>query len=322
MWADVLAAQSSSSMANPRVPTNELDKDAFLLLLITQMKHQDPLSPMDNTQFLSQMAQFTALEQMTNLNRTMNLSQGYSMIGKTVYGQVQDKTTGTSREVFGTVDAVSMRGGIVYLTVGGTEITLDQVQYLGQDIQQAEQLGKILESIGALNNSQNMSLIGKYIQAITMDGETPKEFVEGKVDYIKFNGMVPILMVGEKEVYPSEVLTVADNMMLIGSLISAVVRDAETGEDAVVSGTVSGVRIAPDNAYLMVNGNEIPVSKINYVVDALRLIGGEIRHGEVSGAVESVLIRGGLPYLRILMAGEDGEQEEHLVSFTEYKGII
>jgi len=49
----------------------ELGKDAFLQLLVTQLRHQDPLSPQDNSAFVAQMAQFSSLEQMQNLNENM-----------------------------------------------------------------------------------------------------------------------------------------------------------------------------------------------------------------------------------------------------------
>lgn len=57
---------------------NSLDKDSFLHLLITQMRYQDPLSPMDNQQFLAQMAQFSSLEQMQNLNDKFEASMALS----------------------------------------------------------------------------------------------------------------------------------------------------------------------------------------------------------------------------------------------------
>lgn len=59
----------------PKKASSELNKDTFLQLLVTQMKNQDPLNPMEDREFISQMAQFSALEQMQNLNTSMTTSQ-------------------------------------------------------------------------------------------------------------------------------------------------------------------------------------------------------------------------------------------------------
>ena len=48
-----------------------LDRDSFMLLLVTQFKYQDPLNPMDDKEFIAQMAQFSSLEQLMNLNDSM-----------------------------------------------------------------------------------------------------------------------------------------------------------------------------------------------------------------------------------------------------------
>ncbi|WZL74845.1 flagellar hook capping FlgD N-terminal domain-containing protein [Clostridiaceae bacterium 35-E11] len=53
-----------------------LDKDTFLKLLVAQLRHQDPLNPMEDKEFVSQMAQFSSLEQIQNLNKTMQQMAG------------------------------------------------------------------------------------------------------------------------------------------------------------------------------------------------------------------------------------------------------
>lgn len=55
--------------------SSDLDKDAFLRLLVTQLQNQDPLSPMEDREFIAQMAQFSSLEQMQNLNKTLETTQ-------------------------------------------------------------------------------------------------------------------------------------------------------------------------------------------------------------------------------------------------------
>ena len=85
-----------------------LDKNAFMLLLVTQFKYQDPLNPMDDKEFVSQMAQFSSLEQLINLNTSMGslttatnndqMINATSYIGKevTVSGNSIGKVTDTT----------------------------------------------------------------------------------------------------------------------------------------------------------------------------------------------------------------------------------
>src|SRR5574344_3126344 len=61
------SSATSTSTSTSTSSSTALNKDAFLQLLVTQMQYQDPLDPQDNSQYLSQLAQFSSLEQMTNV---------------------------------------------------------------------------------------------------------------------------------------------------------------------------------------------------------------------------------------------------------------
>ena len=86
------AATSPSSPAHDerrRTTTSVLGKDDFLKLLVAQLKYQDPTNPTDSSQWMSQLAQFSALEQTTNMSQTLtgiaatsSVTQGLDLIGK------------------------------------------------------------------------------------------------------------------------------------------------------------------------------------------------------------------------------------------------
>ena len=104
---------------NGRTASQQLGNDDFLKLRITQLAHQDPLSPMENTEFIAQMAQFSSLEQITNMSTgftrlasMLNNSEASSVIGKTV-----DIVSGETR-VTGTVEA-AVRGEKPQVVVNG-----------------------------------------------------------------------------------------------------------------------------------------------------------------------------------------------------------
>ncbi|MBU1741758.1 MAG: flagellar hook assembly protein FlgD, partial [Proteobacteria bacterium] len=61
----------TSSTAKTTTKTNELDKNAFMKMFLAQIQNQDPMNPMDATQLATQMAQFTTVEQLSNLNTTV-----------------------------------------------------------------------------------------------------------------------------------------------------------------------------------------------------------------------------------------------------------
>jgi len=109
---------------------NNIDKEAFLKLLTAQLKYQDPLNPLENTEFVGQLAMFSALEQIINIGDTLEnfvsiktkedaLAFGAELIGKTI-------TTNDLEEFI--VKGVSYQNGELTIDVGSKTLKLEQIQ--------------------------------------------------------------------------------------------------------------------------------------------------------------------------------------------------
>ena len=91
-------------------PDNALDKDAFLQLLVTQMKYQDPLQPTSNTEYISQLANFSELEEMQNINSGMEMQRASALVGQYVFMRTTD-SNGHTTYPEGQVDYVVYQNG-------------------------------------------------------------------------------------------------------------------------------------------------------------------------------------------------------------------
>lgn len=103
---------------------NTMGENQFLQLMMDQLKAQDPTNPADPTQFLSELANFSSLEQQTNIASSQAMGSAFGLIGKTVTA-----VDANGKSVTGTVSKVDIDSGSPVLTVG-TEggITLSEVQ--------------------------------------------------------------------------------------------------------------------------------------------------------------------------------------------------
>ena len=120
---------SSGGVAASPVAQTSLGKDDFLKLLVAQLQHQDPMQPMDDTQFMAQLAQFSTLEQITNVGDELGrlaadskMGQAVAMIGHRVTYTGSDGSTAQ-----GTVASVEVQDGQVVLTVDGAEVDLSSL---------------------------------------------------------------------------------------------------------------------------------------------------------------------------------------------------
>jgi len=117
-------------------PNAALDKNDFLRILITQLSHQDPTQPMDDKAFVAQMAQFSSLEQMTNMSEALTKvadliarSQAVSLLGSAV------EVSNGGATVSGIVDAVTS-GDFPQVLVNGQYYDFTQVQKVKRDLKE------------------------------------------------------------------------------------------------------------------------------------------------------------------------------------------
>lgn len=125
------AAQAAALAANSTAKKSQtMDSEVFMKLLVTQLQNQDPSSPMDTNQMISQQTQLAMMEQITNQTTTGNENFSLQMriaaanlVGKQV--SYTDATTGAA--VTGTASAVSYANSVPTVTVNGKEVALDVI---------------------------------------------------------------------------------------------------------------------------------------------------------------------------------------------------
>lgn len=124
---------SKSNVQKASTSGTELGKDQFLSILVAQLRNQDPMQPMNDTEFIAQMAQFTSVEQLMNMATELslirqNIGTASSLIGKTVTWNEYDDA-GKIVQKSGVVDSIISQDGLLYVEVNGERIGVD---YIGQ----------------------------------------------------------------------------------------------------------------------------------------------------------------------------------------------
>lgn len=172
MYVDSTGKVSSSDIvgsgSTTKKASNSMDKDAFLKMLCAQLQNQDPMNPADSTEQIAQMASFSSLEQMQNLNKSfetlaktisdqlvpsIQFQQAGSMIGRTVVFENPDAEADEEKYLSGVVSSVSFKDGKPVYKIGGQEIGQDQIIAIGKASEGADVdlLNKILKELEELN---------------------------------------------------------------------------------------------------------------------------------------------------------------------------
>lgn len=125
----IVNTNASSLSASNKTETKSngtLDKDAFLQLLVAEMQNQDPLEPTTNTEYISQFAQFSSLEEMQNMGASVEMQRAQSLVGQEVFLDVTD-SSGNTTQICGKVDYAVMEGTNVYVSVDDTLYAFEDV---------------------------------------------------------------------------------------------------------------------------------------------------------------------------------------------------
>lgn len=201
--ASALAKAAEQNTGNTGLLNTGLDVNDFLKLLIAQISNQDPMGGSSSggaggTDYISQLAQFTMLQQISSLSDNMSSSQAYSLIGKYVYL----KETPDSDLIFGKVDGVIKEKGINYLMIGGETYEMSKVFAVANE---DENIGNIDDQV-----LQSAYLIGKQVTATTTNDKGEESTVTGKVDSIHIKEGVIYLVIDGKDVKLSDITEISE----------------------------------------------------------------------------------------------------------------
>lgn len=215
---DTSAATLADSAAT-RTSNDSLDKEAFLQLLVAQMQYQDPLEPTSNTEYISQLATFSELEAMTNLNTSMSISRASQLVGQKVSVVTTSASTGETTEAQGTVDYVIVENSKAYLVIDGQPYSIDDLSTVMtedywkeyQDLLDSETsvtaeaimaaIASLPEDITQINLEEHAELVKAIRKTYNELGTDEKQMVEDEylVHLIKAENVIAKLEAAQKK---------------------------------------------------------------------------------------------------------------------------
>lgn len=155
----IMESASQNSLKNTtKTSQSGMDKDAFLQILVAQMKYQDPLEPTSNTEYISQYAQFSQVEQLQNVSSGMDLQRASSLVGKQVYIKTTT-SAGETKYVQGKVDYVVYENGKPYLSINEELYSLDDLDTVA-DEEYLNAYNKAYDYVAKVNKLPNIMGIG------------------------------------------------------------------------------------------------------------------------------------------------------------------
>ena len=216
MLVDAINGSSSSEYSTNSTNGSTLDKQAFLSLLTAQLKHQDPLEPMDNTEYVAQLAQFSSLEQLWNIDDTLKESSDATQsMSNSLVPSLLGKEILVSGDTLVLQDDYQM--GFTYNLEQDADVTISIYDQYGKMItkiesgeQNADVYGGIWDGTDALGNTMPEGDYTFKVMAVDANGNESAidTQVYGVVSSIKYVDGLPVLMLGNAEFSTSDIVEI------------------------------------------------------------------------------------------------------------------
>ena len=295
---DVLTSmQSMTAMETTRNIDNSMGKNDFLKLLAVQLRYQDPLEPVKDSDFAAQLAQFSALEQMENMNETliaMANYQAYSLIGKNIYAIAE--IDGVMTEVAGIVEYIFTDKGITYAQVGDYRVPVSTIKAVSD----ASDLPTPKLLIETSNNLIGRTVLAEIEEEDEETGLVNRVVIEGVVTRVAVDGGVMLAYIddgGEEErVVPvGSIFSIRNNAAsdaissktlletsnyLIGRTVVAKTGDGEYAEGVVIRIVVDGNVMF---AFVESSGGEVKMIPVDSIFDVRLTVPVEKKAEEPEG---------------------------------------
>lgn len=218
--SNISSSQQVATATSSTGGREEVGQETFLQLLLAQLEHQDPLSPMENTEFTTQLAQFNTLEQMETINQTLqallseqetaNTVQAANLIGKEVKAQGNtlylqpDQSIPLSYRLLADSAKVTIS---IFNDAGNLVHTITQENQRAGD-QVVEWDGRDGQGVPLPEGAYIFLVSAEDAQGTSVPVET---FIEGRVEEVHYEGDRPYLLIGKNRVDVSALVSVKES---------------------------------------------------------------------------------------------------------------
>ena len=240
-----------------KVGNNQLDKDAFMSLLLTQMKNQDPTTPLKSHEMAAQLAQFTSLEKLTNIDKGIDglaksqqpshNFEALSLIGKVIEtdsSKVNHSSKDQSHDIRFQLPADASEVQVNVKDVQGNVIRTMKMSNLKAGKNEIAWNGQMEDGTPAAAGNYNISFQAKGTSGKKIFVQSK---IEGKITGVNFTPHGPQLLVGKQTVDISEIQTIHEPMAENEQLLAAEAKAKKTPQSQPQNAKPNGVEVKPED---------------------------------------------------------------------------